>query len=69
MQTMTRIKPSETIKYHYWSVMYIDRDGTTRTMGTVNSERGAKAWADRLNDETRTNRHYWAEPCRSMGHV
>lgn len=70
MQALKRIIPSETITYHWWSVRYVnDRTGETETLGTVNSERGAKAWADRMNDETKLKRHYWAEPDRRMVHV
>lgn len=67
MQSMKRIIPRDTHRAYYWyAVRYLDLDGSTRTLGSINSERGAHDWAERLNDEATTNRHYWAEADESF---
>ena len=67
MQTiMKRILPRDTIQSHWWSVVYQDRDGNVKVMGTINSEAGALAWADRINNH-KHNFHCWAEPAEVPG--
>jgi len=64
MKTIRAMIPRDTIQHHWWSVCYQDRDGNVKIMGTVNSEAGARAWADRVNNH-KHNFHCWAEPAKS----